>query len=460
MMTTSNLALFVLMLFIAGSYGWAVRGTTLGKETGAMLPGALLGILCAWFSGSALLWENFWIFCAAGALGMFVGGTETYGETIGLVTGAKPPPEPVRGYMGLALKGLLWFGIAGAFLGLAFTAVTGSVYTVRDFIWLFAPMPFLWALGVAAFNRPHRPKEGKLPKIYFSKTRVEVWGGMAAMLLSLLVFLLVKGDRFALFLCAGGAIGGAIGWALGIWLFQLSLYPLRNGKYLFGTLRTKGMIDGWKIMENTLGAVGFLGIGAGFVLGYPLLQERIAALERIGTLWNPLGERQELLSWGMLLLITVGEALLGGVYLLWLKKTKYGDAYLSAVHKSLYTYLSLPLVYLGAVRYARLVSVFLIYLPLVIKMMGGNKRKSSLAYKMPIALSLVALLLAEIFWGERFTVLYPWILYTLVYFGFEFLRTLPPGKEKKKPRSSLITVEGFKAAGIIALWIFACEYFW
>ncbi|MCL2299493.1 MAG: hypothetical protein FWC27_05040, partial [Firmicutes bacterium] len=87
-MSASNLALFMFMLFIAGSYGWAVRGTTLGKETGAMLPGALLGILCAWFSGSALLWENLWIFCAAGALGMFVGGTETYGETIGLVIGA------------------------------------------------------------------------------------------------------------------------------------------------------------------------------------------------------------------------------------------------------------------------------------------------------------------------------------------------------------------------------------
>jgi len=446
-MTAPNLALFMLMLFIAGSYGWAVRGTTLGKETGAMLPGALLGILCAWFSGSALLWENVWIFCAAGALGMFVGGTETYGETIGLVIGAKPPPEPTRGYLGLALKGLLWFGIAGAFLGIAFTAVTGNVYTVRDFIWLFAPMPFLWAAGVAVFNKPYRPKEGRFPKIYFSKTRKEVWGGMVTMLLALLVFLLVKGDRFALYLCAGGAFGGAFGWILGIWFFQLSLYP-----------RPKRMVEGWKLMENTLGAAGFLGIGAGFVLGFPLLREHIAALERAGGLWNPLGERQELLSWGMLLLVTVGEALLAGVYLLWLKKTKYGDAYLSAVHKSLYTYLSLPLVYLGAVRYARLVSVFLIYLPLVIKMMGG-KRKRALAWKIPIALSLAALLLAEIFWGGRFTVLHPWILYTLVYFGFEFLRTLPE-KGKKKPRPSKITVEGFKAAGIIALWLFACKYFW
>ena len=445
-MTAPNLALFLLMLFIAGSYGWAVRGTTLGKETGAMLPGALLGILCAWFSGSALLWQNFWIFCAAGALGMFVGGTETYGETIGLVIGAKPPPEPVRGYIGLALKGLLWFGIAGAFLGIAFTAVTGNVYAVRDFIWLFAPMPFLWALGVAAFNRPHRPKEGKLPRIYFSKTRVEVWGGMVAMLLSLLVFLLAKGDRFALFLCIGGAVGGTVGWVLGIWFFQLSLYP-----------KPKRMVEGWKLMENTLGAAGFLGIGAGFALGFPLLQERIAALERAGGLWNPLGERQELLSWGMLLLITVGELLLFAVYEFWLKKSKYGDAYLSLVHKTLYTYLSLPLVYLGAARYARLVSVFLIYLPLVIKMMGG-KRKRALAWKIPIVLSLIALLLAEIFWGGRFTVLHPWILYTLVYFGFEFLRTLPE-KEKKKPRPSKITVEGFKAVGIVALWIFALKYF-
>jgi len=446
-MAAGNLVLFLFMLFIAGSYGWAVRGTTLGKETGAMLPGALLGILCAWFSGSALLWENLWIFCAAGALGMFVGGTETYGETIGFVTREKSPPQPGRGYVGLALKGLLWFGIAGAFLGISFTAVTGSVYTVMDFVWLFAPMPFIWAAGVAAFNYPHRPKEGKFPKIYFSMSRKEVWGGMAAMLLALLVFLFVKGDTFALFLCAGGAVGGTLGWLLGIWLFRLSLYP-----------KPKRMVSGWKLMENTLGAVGFLGIGAGFALGYPLLQEHISAIEQAGGLWNPLGERQELLGWGMLLLITLGELACLALYQFWLRKTKIGDAFLSLAHKSLYTYLSLPLVYLGAIRYARLVSVFLIYLPLVIKMMGGDKRKRALAYKIPIALSLVALLLAEILWGGNFTVLHAWVLYTLVYFGFEFLRTLP-GKDNKKPHPSLITVEGFKAVGIVALWVFAFNYF-
>ena len=447
-MTASNQALFLLMLFIAGSYGWAVRGTTLGKETGAMLPGALLGILCAWFSGSALLWENFWIFCAAGALGMFVGGTETYGETIGLVVSAnlKPTPALRRGYAGLALKGLLWFGIAGAFLGIAFTAAAGSVYEAKDFFLLFAPMPFLWAAGVALFNRPHRPQEGRLPKIYFSKTRVEVWGGMVCMLLALLVFLLVKGDTFALYLCVGGAAGGTLGWVLGIRLFHRSLYP-----------KPKRWIEGWKLMENTLGAAGFLGIGAGFLLGYPLLREHISALERAGALWNPLGGRAELLSWGMLLLITLGEALFYAVYEFWLKKTKYGDTYISLAHKSLYTYLSLPLVFLGAARYARLVSVFLIYLPLVIKMMGG-KRRRALAWKIPIALSLIVLLLAEILWGERFTVLHPWLLYTLVYFGFEFLRTLPEKDGKKLPPSKF-TVEGFKAAEIIALWAFAYKFF-
>jgi len=445
-MTAANLVLFLFMLFIAGSYGWAVRGTTLGKETGAMLPGALLGILCAWFSGSALLWENLWIFCAAGALGMFVGGTETYGETIGFVVRGKPSPQPLRGYMGLALKGLLWFGIAGAFLGIAFTSVAGNVYTVRDFILLFAPMPLIWAAGVAVFNAPYRPKEGKFPKIYFSVSRREVWGGMVFMLLALVIFLLVKGDTFALLLCAGGAIGGTLGWILGIWLFHRSLYP-----------RPNIMISGWKLMENTLGALGFLGIGAGFILGYPLLQERIAAVEQAGALWNPLGDRQELFSWGMLLLITLGELACLALYQFWLRKTKHGDAFLSLAHKSLYTYLSLPLVYLGAVRYARLVSIFLIYLALVIKMMGG-KRKSSLAWKIPIALSLAALLPAEIFWGGQFNVLHAWVLYTLVYFGFEFLRTLP-GQDSKKPHPSMITVEGFKAVGIIALWVFAFNYF-
>jgi len=454
----NHMALFFLMLFVAGSYGWAVRGTTLGKETGAMLPGALLGILCAWFSGSALLWENLWIFCAAGALGMFVGGTETYGETIGFVVAAKPP-DPRRGYGGLALKGLLWFGIAGAFLGISFTAVTGNTYTIRDFIWLFAPMPLIWAAGVAVLNSPFCPKEGKFPKIYFSQTRKEVWGGMVAMLLTLLIFMLVKKDHFALYLCIGGAVGGALGWVLGMWFFRLTVHPMRNGKQLFGRLQP--MLEGWKLMENTLGAAGFLGIGAGFALGYPHLQAIIAAVERTGGLWNPLGEHAELLSWGMLLLITVGELLLAGVYQFWLKKTKVGEAYLSLVHKSLYTYLSLPLVYLGALRYARLVSVFLIYLALAIKMLGGGKakRKASLAYKIPIVLSSIALLFAEILWGGRFTALSPWLLYTLVYFGFEFLRTMAFNAQQKKQHASKLTVEAFKALGIAALWMFAYNFF-
>ena len=123
---------------LAGSFGWAMRGTKIGGEKGAMLPGALLGMIFARFSGSEIIRENFWVFSAVGALAMFYGGTETYGETLGFIVNKKPPENYAKGLQGVLLKGALWFGIFASFIGIAFNAMAGNIYKASDFIIFFS----------------------------------------------------------------------------------------------------------------------------------------------------------------------------------------------------------------------------------------------------------------------------------------------------------------------------------
>ena len=77
------LATFMVIAIIpAASYAWGMRGTTIGGEKGAMLPGALIGTVLALFSGIFIVQEHFYIFAALGAVAMYFGGSMTYGETL------------------------------------------------------------------------------------------------------------------------------------------------------------------------------------------------------------------------------------------------------------------------------------------------------------------------------------------------------------------------------------------
>ena len=83
-MSVLNMMMFIAFSVIAVSWGWGMRGTAIGGEKGAMLPGALLGLSFASFAGTDRTVEYYFIFTAAGAVGMYVGGQMTYGETLGL----------------------------------------------------------------------------------------------------------------------------------------------------------------------------------------------------------------------------------------------------------------------------------------------------------------------------------------------------------------------------------------
>ena len=64
-METQNIFVFLAASMLCMCFGWGVRGSAIGGEKGAMLPGALLGVICTWYTGSDLLMQNVFLFSAA-----------------------------------------------------------------------------------------------------------------------------------------------------------------------------------------------------------------------------------------------------------------------------------------------------------------------------------------------------------------------------------------------------------
>ena len=121
-METQNIFAFLAISMITMCFAWGIRGSAIGGEKGAMLPGAFMGILCVWYTGSELLMDNVYLFAAACALGYFYGGMEPYGSTMGLVLDHDSPRyNPSLGYLALAFKGSIWSGLGSAFLGISFS---------------------------------------------------------------------------------------------------------------------------------------------------------------------------------------------------------------------------------------------------------------------------------------------------------------------------------------------------
>ena len=263
-------------------YGWGMRGAVIGGEKGAMLPGAFIGLILARFAGGEIR-EAFWIPAAAGAMGMTFGGTETYGETIGMVLHrGRPEYNPKKGCTGLALKGALWFAVCGGFLGISFASMTGKIYQTRDLLILCILIPSILRIGFLLLNNPYDKDKNLRPKFYFSLTRREEWGGNVALVIALSVTAAIKSDWLTLMMMAFGFVFGAVGWLVGMKGFVLVSLPLKNGKYLFEKLYKKGVTDGWKLMEFVLGAFGGFGLSLAFCLGFSKIEKYNELISRNG----------------------------------------------------------------------------------------------------------------------------------------------------------------------------------
>lgn len=194
----TGLTVIVLTAMAAG-LGWGIRGQY-GHETGAMIAGALASLTLVLFfagGGSSLAAARA---AAMATVGVGIGGTMTYGQTVGLThdTNLVGNWEAWRwGMLGLFIKGGIWISFFGAFLGMG---LSGKRYRPLEMLLLIGALTGLVYLGLWLINSPYDPANKILPKIYFSdswyfepddpnlKPRREVWGGLLAALIGLLAY--------------------------------------------------------------------------------------------------------------------------------------------------------------------------------------------------------------------------------------------------------------------------------
>lgn len=234
-------------------YGWALRGQ-LGHQPGAMVPGALVGLALAWWRGYAL--EEALRWSAVCAIATSVGGSMTYGQTIGLVVSHSPGDAYWRGLLGLTVKGAAWIGVTGLFLGLAAGAEHHNRNEVLALSFLMVGLAFV---GEQMVNRPFDPRRGLFPPIYFSDAAAEIprqenWGGLWLALLGAgAVVLSFFDEPVAPLLAACSAAAGGVGFAVGAVLQAWGQF------YLPGA-------DWWKVMEFSFGLLAGAGIAVGLLV--------------------------------------------------------------------------------------------------------------------------------------------------------------------------------------------------
>jgi len=273
----------VLLAALAGGMGWGIRGQY-GHETGAMIAGLLVSLVLVF-----LLCPHVSLLPAAravafGTIAMGFGGSMTYGQTVGLT---QDPAlignwEALRwGMLGLAIKGGIWIGFAGLFLGMG---LGGVRYRWREILLLMLGLLGLYALGLWAWNRPFDPPNRILPPVYFSadwrwqptaelKPRPECWGGLLFAFAGAWLWTgLVRRDRLARSLALWGILGG-LGFPLGQ---SLQAYHAWNPELFKTGIWTQlgPAMNWWNWMETTFGAF----MGACLGLGLWLSRRRIGPL--------------------------------------------------------------------------------------------------------------------------------------------------------------------------------------
>jgi hypothetical protein len=280
---TPNPPLWLVMMTaaMAGGMGWGIRGQY-GHETGAMIAGALVSLALVFLFCPGKTSIHMIRAAALGTIAMGFGGSMTYGQTIGLTHDGPLAGnwEALRwGMLGLAIKGGVWIGFAGLFLGLG---LGGKRYKPFEMFLLILGMLTAVAIGWWLLNSPHDPANKRLPFFYFSdhwqwepevelKHRPEIWGGLlCALVTGILYAALAKGDVLARNLALWGILGGALGFPLGQAVQAAHAWNADAFREFIGPMADK--INWWNMMETTFGAV----MGAVLGLGLWLNRRRVA----------------------------------------------------------------------------------------------------------------------------------------------------------------------------------------
>jgi hypothetical protein len=263
----------VLFAALAGGMGWGIRGQY-GHETGAMIAGLLVSLTLIFLLCPRTNRETVFRAAAWGTFAMGFGGTMTYGQTLGLTH----DPDLIGnaeawrwGMTGCAVKGGIWIGLAGVFLGMG---LGGVRYKPLEILMLMLAMVGAYFMGSALLNEPFNPAAKELPALYFSDAwhwepredltpRREYWGGLLfALATAVLYSRFARKDGLALHMAIWGVIGGAIGFPLGQSL--QSYHAWHREAFTAGFwAQLDPHMNWWNMMEITFGATmgAFLGLG-------------------------------------------------------------------------------------------------------------------------------------------------------------------------------------------------------
>ncbi|HEU4926752.1 MAG TPA: hypothetical protein VFT24_06875 [Vicinamibacterales bacterium] len=267
-----------LLAAVAMSLGWGLRGSIGGGSLGAMIPGAMIGlVLCVLLDRHS----DAGLIAAFAAVGVGFGGQETYGQTVGL---SLQPETFWWAILGFVIKGAAWGLLGGAFIGIA---LERQRHTTAHLVAGFAVMVLGTWGGWRFVNSP------KL--IYFSnlldRPREELWAGLWLGGLVLLAWLRARVPSvFALY----GAIGGGIGFGVGA-----SLQPM--GRAVWAAMP----LGWWKAMELVFGGI----LGLAYLLCAWRLRDHLAGTRATVAAATPL-PRAFLAA-----VVSIGLAIVAGQYL-------------------------------------------------------------------------------------------------------------------------------------------------
>ena len=250
---------------LAGGMGWGIRGQY-GHETGAMLAGLLVALVVVYFFAYEFSSIDAAKAVALATVAIGFGGSMTYGQTLGLTQDAPLIGNIAAlrwGLIGTFIKGSIWIGFFGLFLGLG---LGGKKYSPIEIILILFVSVFFLYLGIYILNEPFDPENKELPFIYFSddwywepgenlKPRREQWGGLVLALSFLLSYIsIVKKDILARNMTVWGMFAGGIGFTLGQ---CVQAYHAWNADVIKNGFLSSiyPYINWWNMMEITFGAV-------------------------------------------------------------------------------------------------------------------------------------------------------------------------------------------------------------
>ena len=167
------------------------------------------------------------------------------------------------GLLGTFIKGSIWIGYFGLFLGLG---LGGKKYTMFEMALALIVAIFLLYLGIFVLNEPFDPASKKLPSIYFSdhwywepeetlKPRREQWGGLLFALCWLITYTgFIKKDLLARNMVLWGMLAGGLGFFLGQ---CVQAYHAWNVDWfqVSWLASFEPNINWWNMMEITYGAI-------------------------------------------------------------------------------------------------------------------------------------------------------------------------------------------------------------